>query len=319
MKYPNRRIFVIVFCLLLVMFVGCTNQLSIQSPTPLPTSTASVSANSNSTLTPSTTESYPVGSTPGKRLTISYIDVGQADSILIQTPNGSNMLIDAGEAATQEALASYLTSKGVHNIDVLVATHPHADHIGGMAYIIKHFTIGSIYMPKATTTTATYEDLLYTIQSKELIINTAKAGVVIDLDSDLTVKMLAPNSASYDNLNDYSAVIKMTYQRTSFLFMGDTSSVSEKEMLKNEKADLKADILKVGHHGSSTSSTATFLAAVAPKHAIISVGKDNTYGHPAQATLDRLKKVNALIYRTDQDGTIIVISDGQTITVMTSK
>lgn len=249
----------------------------------------------------------------GNPLTVSYIDVGQGDSILIKSPNGKNMLIDAGESSSQTTIQNYIKEKGINKIDVLVATHPHADHIGGMAYIISNFDIGSIYMPKATTTTKTYETLLTTIKNKGLSINTAKAGVVIDFDSTLTVNMVAPIGSSYDDLNQYSAVIKITYKNNSFLFAGDAGNESEQQIL-NSGTNIKADVLKVGHHGSSTSSSSAFLNAVAPKYAIISVGKDNTYGHPTQSALDRLVAVGAKIYRTDDGGTVVITSDGQNIT-----
>lgn len=277
------------------------------------------SSAATTTLSSITTVSKVVTKVPdtttGKTLTVSYIDVGQADSILIQSPSGRNMLIDAGNSTNQTTIANYLKSKNIKKIDVLVATHPHADHIGGMAYIISNFQIGLIYMPKATTTTLTYEKLLTTIKNKGLSINTAKAGVVIPMgDSALGINMIAPCGSSYSDLNSYSAVIKIVYKNTSFLFAGDANNDSEAEMIASG-VSLKADVLKVGHHGSATSSSAAFLKAVTPKYAVISVGKDNTYGHPTQATLDRLSNSEAKIYRTDSGGTVIITSNGQIITV----
>jgi competence protein ComEC len=255
--------------------------------------------------------------TTGLPLIVSFIDVGQGDSILIQSPNGKNMLIDAGGSTTQTYVYNYLKGKDIKKIDVLVATHPHADHIGGMEYIIDNFDIGLIYMPKATTSTKTYEDLLIKIKSKGLSINTAKAGVTIDLDKDITIKMIAPIGVSYDYLNDYSAVIKIIYKNNSFLFIGDAQNASEQEML-NSGADLKSDVLKVGHHGSSASTSINFLNAVSPKFAVISVGKENSYGHPAQSTLDKLNTYGVSVYRTDESGTIVITSDGQNLTTNAS-
>jgi beta-lactamase superfamily II metal-dependent hydrolase len=248
-----------------------------------------------------------------KLLVVSYIDVGQGDSILIQTPNGSNILIDAGTSSYQTKVSNYLKARGITKIDVLIATHPHADHIGGMSYIIDNFDIGSIYMPKVSTTTKTYETLLTAIKNKGLLINTAKAGVVINIDSALSVKLIAPISTSYNDLNQYSAVTKITYGSISFLFMGDAGSASEQEIL-NSRTDLKADVLKVGHHGSSTSTTQTFLNAVSPKYAVICVGK-NSYGHPTQEVINRLLNIGASILRTDLDGDIVISSDGVNIFV----
>lgn len=246
------------------------------------------------------------------QLKVHFIDVGQADSILIQTPEGKAMLIDAGNNDDGDLVVSYLKSQGVKKIDVLVGTHPHEDHIGGMDNVIYSFDIGKIYMPKAASTTRTYEDLLTAIKSKNLKVSTAKAGIAIDIDPKVKIEMLAPNSEAYDDLNNYSAVIKLTYGKTAFLFEGDAESSSEKEMLE-KGYELKADVLKIGHHGSSSSTTPEFLSAVSPKYAIISVGKNNDYGHPAKATMDKLKAANIAVYRTDECGTIIAASDGANI------
>lgn len=247
-------------------------------------------------------------------LTVSYIDVGQGDSILIESPNGKTMLIDAGESSSQTVIADYLTKKGINRIDVLVATHPHADHIGAMAYIVEAFEIGSVYMPKAVTTTKTYENLLTTIKNKRLSIITAKAGAVINFDRALTVEIIAPVGSSYDDLNSYSAVIRLSYGENVFLFTGDAESDSEQEML-NSGSNIKADVLKVGHHGSDTSTSQEFLEAVSPQYAIISVGTGNRYGHPSQAILDRLTAAGVEVFRTDEHGTIVVTSDGKSIEI----
>ncbi|PKM64939.1 MAG: hypothetical protein CVU96_00325 [Firmicutes bacterium HGW-Firmicutes-20] len=272
------------------------------TPTPLP-----------DPVTPIPTPTPDPPPSNGKLLIVNYIDVGQGDSILIQTPNGSNILIDAGTSSYQTKVANYLIARGITKIDVLIATHPHADHIGGMSYIIENFQIGSIYMPKATTTTKTYETLLTTIKSKGLLINTAKAGMSIDLDSSLSVKIIAPVSSTYSDLNQHSVVLKITYQNNSFLFMGDAGFTSEQEIL-NLGISLKADVLKVGHHGSSTSTSQSFLTAVAPKYAVISVGK-NSYGHPTEEVINRLTDLGVNTFRTDIDGNIVISSDGKSIFV----
>lgn len=252
--------------------------------------------------------------TPPQKLTVHYLDVGQADSILIQSPTGKTMLIDAGNNGDSTTIKNYLKKLNIKNIDVLLATHPHEDHIGGMAEIVNSYTIGKIYMPKAVTTTKTYNDMLTAIKAKGLKVTAVTAGVVIDLDSTLKLIMLAPNATEYKDLNNYSAVIKLTYSKTSFLFTGDAEAMSEKEML-DKKYDVGADVLKVAHHGSNSSSSVAFLKAVAPKHAIISVGKDNDYGHPDKTILDRFAVAKINVYRTDLAGTIIATSDGNTVTV----
>ncbi len=254
-------------------------------------------------------------SSPGKLLTVAYLDVGQGDSIFIETPNGKTMLIDAGEATSQRTVSEYIEKKGVAKIDVLIATHPHADHIGAMAYIVDHFAIGSVYMPTVESSSSTYKTLMKAIEKKGIEVNVAKAGVDIPLDRDLTISVLAPLGTGYANVNDFSAVVEITYNQTEFLFMGDASEVSEQQMLKANE-DVDSDVLKVGHHGSQTSSSKDFLRAVSPEYAVISVGLHNTYGHPSAAALQRLKDVNARIYRTDQDGTVVMTSNGQTIFIV---
>lgn len=252
--------------------------------------------------------------TPGDFLTVSYIDVGQGESILIQTPNGKVILIDAGTSTSKTNISDYLDSLNIDTIDVLVASHPHADHIGGMAYIINNYEIGSIYMPKAISTTKTYETLLETIQSHGYMINTAKDGVTINIDKSIAIDILAPISRDYNDLNQYSIVIKITYGNISFLFMGDAGATSENELLYSG-VDLKADVLKVGHHGSSTSTTINFLDEVAPDYAIISVGAGNSYGHPTEQTTNRLLDASTEIFRTDKDGTVVISTDGVKIII----
>lgn len=248
-------------------------------------------------------------------VSVHYIDVNQADSIFIELSNDKTLLIDAGEADNSDKIIDYIKDLGYNKIDYLVATHPHADHIGGMKEVVEAFEIVSVYMPKVTTTTKTYENLLKAIDNKNLKIKTAKAGVNIVNDSDLNVEIIAPNKDKYDDLNNYSVCIKLTYQDISYLFMGDAEVVSEKEIT----TDIKADVLKVGHHGSDTSSGNSFLEKVSPSYAIISVGENNSYGHPHKEVLDRLNKIGATIYRTDLNGNIIVKTDGKSIAIDTEK
>lgn len=252
------------------------------------------------------------------QLQIHFIDVGQADCILVQAPNGNNMLIDAGNNNDFSIISSYLNSHHVRQLNVVVATHPHEDHIGSMAAVVRDFKIGRIFMSRVSTNTRTFEDLLTAIKEKGLTVNTSKAGVTIDLDPTIKTEMLAPNRDQYDNLNDYSAVIKLTYGKNIFLFTGDASRVSEKEMLKKGYS-LAADVLKVGHHGSNTSTTGNFLKAVAPKYAVISVGAHNDYGHPGKYTAGRLMKTGMRVYRTDLNGTVSIISDGNELSIKTQR
>lgn len=239
-------------------------------------------------------------------LSVHYIDVGQADCELIQLPNGENMLIDAGNNGDGDDVVAYLQSLGVTKIDYLIGTHPHEDHIGGLDDVIENMDIGKIYMPDKTANTKTFESVLDAIEAKSLTINTAKAGVNIYNDGEMTIDIAAPVGTSYSSLNDYSAVILLKYRDASFIFMGDAESLSESEITY----DVSADVLKVGHHGSSTSSSQSFLNRVNPKYAVISCGEGNSYGHPNQETLDKLNAMGVAIYRTDLNGTIICRTDG---------
>lgn len=249
------------------------------------------------------------------KLVSHYIDVGQGDSEFIELPDGTTMLIDAGTADYGETVVDYIKDLGYKKIDYLIGTHPHADHIGGMQKVVKSFDIGSVYMPKASTNTKTYENLLTEIKNKGLKIKTAKAGVSIISENDLKVDILAPNSSKYDELNNYSAVVKITYKNNKFLYTGDAEKLSEDEI----KADVSADVIKVGHHGSTSSSSKNFVKNVSPKYAVICVGKDNTYGHPKDSIIKRWENIGAKILRTDEDGSITITSDGKNISVNTEK
>lgn len=258
-------------------------------------------------------ENEPVSFTQSSKskdtLIVHYIDVGQADSILVQI-NGKNMLIDAGNKEDGNKVVSYLQKQNVSKLDYVIATHPHEDHIGGMSNIIKSFSMGDFYAPKKIATTKVFENMINALDSKK--IKTASAGVKLDLGENVTCEMLAPNSKDYKDINNYSAVIRLIYGDSKFLFMGDAEKLSEEEILSTNN-DISADILKVGHHGSSSSSSVEFLDKVSPKIVVISSGKGNEYGHPNKEVLDEFKKRDCTIYRTDIDGTIVFTSDGKKI------
>lgn len=246
-------------------------------------------------------------------LQIVFIDVGQADAILIVEGEDA-MLIDAGNNDDAALVTSYLDEYKINKLDYVIGTHPHEDHIGGLDAVIDSVDVEKVLMPRTTTTTQTFEDVLDAVKRKNLKIATPKVGTTYEL-GDATWEILAPNSESYDDLNDYSIVIKLSYGSQEFLFTGDAEVVSEQEMLQ-AGADISADVLKVGHHGSSSSTTKEFLEAIDPDNAIICVGEDNSYGHPDDEVLARLSTMGVEVYRTDINGTIIATCDG-TSTVFT--
>ncbi len=251
-------------------------------------------------------------------LRVHFLDVGQGDSILVQFPNGQNLLVDAGTNESATTIINYLKKKGVTRLNYLVDTHPHEDHIGSMDAVIKNFAIGEVYLPKATTNTQTFRDVLSAVKNKGLQIKTAKAGVTILENDNLSARMLAPVGTSYEDLNNYSAVIKVKYGNVAFLLTGDAEGISEKEML-DSGADVKVQVLKVGHHGSNSSTSAAFLKAVGPQYTVISVGAGNDYHHPHPSTLDKLKKAGVNVLRTDERGTIVFATDGKEIAYSSAK
>lgn len=253
---------------------------------------------------------------PAGTLQIYYLDVGQGDSTLIRTPKNQYILIDAGNNDQGKNVVKYMNHLGVKTLDAMIATHPDADHIGGLDDVLKAFDVKSVYAPKVSHTTDTFKDFLTAVENEGRTIKTTKAGTSLELEG-ITTEFLAPLNEYGDELNDWSAVLKLTYKETSFLFTGDAGLQSEKDLLAIG-ADLNADVIKIGHHGSKTSSSKAFIDAIKPKYSVISVGKNN-YGHPDSGILDRLKNVNSTVYRTDKQGTITAISDGSKITIVTTK
>ncbi|NEU04732.1 ComEC/Rec2 family competence protein [Clostridium senegalense] len=247
--------------------------------------------------------------TKENNLTVSFIDVGQADSILIQCGN-ETMLIDAGNNDDGKIVENHLKKMNVSKIDYLVGTHPHEDHIGPLDYVIDNFKIGTVYMPKKTATTKTFKDVVNSLNKKGLKPIAPKVGDTFNIGS-AKATIIAP-AEDYKDANESSIVIKIQYEDTSFLFAGDAETLSENDMLKSG-TDLSADVLKLAHHGSRTSSSDKFLDKVNPKYAIISCEKNNDYGHPHIETINKMKNRNIIVHRTDEEGTIIATSDGKNI------
>lgn len=251
----------------------------------------------------------------GQDVVVKFFDVGQADSILVQSA-GVNMLIDAGTNNMGNTVVQNLKDLGITKIDYLVGTHPHEDHIGGMDDVINNFEIGTIYMPKVQTNTKTFEDVLDAISNKGLTITTPEVGYVFEVGNTKCEVMCVGTGTTEENsnLNLSSIVIRMVYGEESFLFMGDAEEKNE-----SSRQWPQTTVLKVGHHGSDTSSSESFLNQVKPEISVISVGINNTYGHPKKTTLDKLNALETSIYRTDQNGTITITCDGTNCVVTTEK
>ncbi|WP_237690625.1 ComEC/Rec2 family competence protein [Paenibacillus caui] len=251
------------------------------------------------------------------KLRVIFLDVGQGASQLLIGPTGKTMLIDAGNNDKEQVMLNYLRQYGVTRLDIVMGTHPDADHIGGLDKVIDYADVGRIYMPKAASNTKTFESVLTSIKRKGLKVNTAKAGLTLDWEDGVRVNMLAPVK-NYDDDNDKSAVVKVVYGSTSFLLTGDAEIESEKDMIASG-ADLRADVLLVGHHGSKSSTSSQFLKAVHPRYGIIQVGKDNNYGHPTKTILQRLKKQGVEVYRNDLQGTVEADSDGSELHITSER
>lgn len=248
-------------------------------------------------------------------LVLHFIDVGQGDCTLVES-NGKYALIDAGEYSEGEKVVAYLASQGVKELDYIIATHPHSDHVGGLSEVIRTFSTGALICPDAPSTSS-WEYVMDAADERGVPYETPEPYEFYQLGS-ATITVLSPSKdAIYSNLNDYSIVTMIEYGNTSALLTGDAEKIVEKELVKGPY-DLSADILKCGHHGSSTSSCAQFLEAVSPDAAVISCGKNNDYGHPHKETLTALKDRNIPVWRTDISGNIVALSNGEQFTFSTA-
>ena len=292
-----------------------TSECPIQRP-----ELSSSSANSGVEITPEIQ--------PSQNLTISFIDVGQADSILVILPNTKTLLIDGGERQSSTKVLSTLQEHGLSYIDVMVATHPHADHIGGLIDVINTVNVGQVLDSGQIHTTQTFEDLLDAIYNKQIPLRSVSEGESINLDPTVKIDVLNPPASIPDGannegeFNDNSVVLKLTYGNFSALLTGDMEERNEARLVFNNATILDADVLKAGHHGSRTSSSTAFLNAVTPEVVIISLAAGNNYGHPHQEALDRISASGAqYLLRTDIDGTITLTSDGSsdTYSILTEK
>lgn len=259
-------------------------------------------------------------SVSSQTLKVETIDVGQGDAILIKTP-GQVVLVDTGDVPARERLVKYIKNQGITTIDKVIITHPHADHLGGMAAVMEAFKINQIYDSGLTTTTAIYRQYLTTVQKKNIPFEVVTPGEIIDLGSGVVLKVLAPQKPfiTQSELNNNSIVMKLTYGNFSMLLTGDAEKEAEDKLIKTYTTELKSSVLKSGHHGSNTSSAPAFLKAVSPEAIIISVGVDNDYHHPHPSTIKKYTELKAKVYQTDRDGTVTITSDGQTYNITKEK
>ncbi|EGT5088926.1 MBL fold metallo-hydrolase [Clostridioides difficile] len=244
-------------------------------------------------------------------LSIHMIDVGQGDSILVQTPTNKNILIDGGDEDSENIIISYLRQKRIKTIDIIIATHPDSDHIGSLDNVIKKFNVSSIYMPEQSTDSEAYQNLINSCTDKNLSIQYLYKNDVLNIDNNINIYVLSPSYIQEEsNLN--SIVFKLTFNDNSFLFMRDAEEENEKEILHSFKLN-NINFIKIGHHGSNSSSSLEFIKKISPDIAAISCGYKNQYGHPHRKVIDNLKQNHVSIYRTDRIGDIVFYSDGEII------
>ena len=246
-------------------------------------------------------------------MTVSFLDVGQADCTLISLPDGKHILIDGGNVNDGELIADYLKRQGIKKLDLMVATHPHEDHIGGLDDVLAATEVMKVYMPeiseKDMPTTKTYEYFIDAVLNEGCAVSPAKAGETVLKGEDYTLTCLSPAKTDIGDMNNYSVVLMLSFKDADFLFTGDAEKDIENEILKSGY-NIDAEVIKVPHHGSDTSSSKKYLSAVTPYYAVISCGKDNSYGHPHAEVLERYNAVSATVYRTDLQGTVIIATNG---------
>jgi competence protein ComEC len=274
------------------------------------TSTPYISPEHTRDITPDVQSTEP----PISKLTVHFIDVGQADAALVQCVDDT-MLIDGGNVADSNLIIAYLKKQNITKIDYMICSHAHEDHVGGLSAPLSVMPVGAIYAPAAESDSKAYQNFKRKAAEQNTEIIHPVNYESFPLGSSNVEIIASPLNA--DNLNNTSIILKVTHKNKSFLFTGDAEREEEQKLL--DKGLLKSDVLKVGHHGSDTSTSYPFLREIMPESAVISVGKDNSYGHPSETVLSRLRDADAQVYRTDLQGDIIMTSDGNNITVTTAK
>ena len=244
-------------------------------------------------------------------LEVHFLDVGQGDATLIAC-DGHYMLIDAGNNDKGTLVQSYLEQQGVETLDYVIGTHPDADHIGGLDVILYKFDCGTVILPEVENDTRTYEDVIRVLEEKDYPVTAPVVGDTYTLGG-ASFTIIAPNGDYGDDLNDWSVGILLQNGENRFLFTGDAGEQAEQDILANG-IDISADVYKASHHGSDTASLEAFIQAVSPEYAVISVGEGNQYGHPHAEVLNRFREAGIEVFRTDEQGTIVAVSDGTDIT-----
>lgn len=251
----------------------------------------------------------------GSSFQVHFIDVGQADAALVLC-DGKAMLIDGGNAPDSDLIYTYLKKHAITHLDYIISTHAHEDHVGGLSGALQYATVGTAYSPVTTYDSKAFENFKTALANRGTEITVPSVGTNFQLGS-ASCKILAVNTET-NNTNNTSIVLRIEYGQTSFLFTADAESLVE-QVLADSNFNLKSTVLKVGHHGSNSSTSYVFLRKIMPEYAVISVGKGNTYGHPTDDVLSRLRDADVALYRTDMHGDIICSSDGKTVSFQTGK
>ena len=310
MNKLKNSITVLLFLLITYVLTGCSFLHSVTTENPPLAPSSPATSTSSEEVIPS---EIPLSGRSS--FTIHYIDVGQADASLVLC-DGKTMLIDGGNVADSSLIVAYLKKLNIDYLDYIVCTHAHEDHVGGLSGALSVARAGVVYAPQTETNSKAYNNFLRKVSEQNLRITHPTIGSCITLGNS-NIQFIGPISEATSDLNNSSIVLKITYGDTSFLFTGDAEREEEQTLLGKEM--LESDVLKVGHHGSDTSTSYPFLREVMPEYAVISVGKSNSYGHPTETVLSRLRDADVKVYRTDLQGDIIVRSDGENITVTATK
>ncbi len=316
-KKRSRILLILLLVLALAAVAVAATLLHGAAPDAAATTTVSASAAVSPSL-PTATAS-PTASPVPSGLMVTFLDVGQGDAAFLQSPSGKTMLIDGGPESAFSTIDQFLTARGVVGLDTVIASHLHADHIGGLIQLVDTYPIGNFYFPSFDASSETYYQLRDALNESQATVSSPFAGkdTLIPWDDTVEIRILAPYLADYTDFNDTSYILRISYGDTSVLFTGDATSLSEKLAMKAQPNHFfEATVLKVGHHGSSDSTSEKFLKAVSPSIAVISVGKNNDYGLPDEELLYRLKDAGVTVYRTDESGAITLLLDGTNVTVV---